>query len=251
MMNCRKNERRRNIRLAASLVGSAVLCAAAPAFAQIAFSKADLYFELNATDGDIGLHGLLDGEAWSAVRIVGPGGQFEVIRAVANDDSPEFGVTELFFESNEPPLANRSFAELLALFPPGQYDFLGTTTVGQPIVGEDILTAAIPCPVNIEASMNHGELSIEWTLAPGAFDPDTGVCKSRSRAVRPIGVQVVMVLGLGDGSERVFSADMPPQNGDIEIPEEFLAGEIEESKVEILVVDKSGNRTSTEIELDL
>ena len=33
------------------------------------FEVADLYFELNNTDGDLGIHGSLDGEPWRSIVI--------------------------------------------------------------------------------------------------------------------------------------------------------------------------------------
>src|SRR4030095_11535134 len=39
---------------------------------ELEFEEADLFFELNDTDGDLGLQGFVDGEAWKSLEIEGP-----------------------------------------------------------------------------------------------------------------------------------------------------------------------------------
>ena len=39
---------------------------------ELEFEEADLFFELNDTDGDLGLQGFVDGEAWKRLEIAGP-----------------------------------------------------------------------------------------------------------------------------------------------------------------------------------
>ena len=36
---------------------------------EIPFEEADIFFELNNTDGDLGIHALIDGEAWKKLEI--------------------------------------------------------------------------------------------------------------------------------------------------------------------------------------
>jgi hypothetical protein len=40
----------------------------------IPFDDASIYFELNNTDGDLGIHALIDGDAWKYLRIENPRG---------------------------------------------------------------------------------------------------------------------------------------------------------------------------------
>ena len=40
---------------------------------EIPFDEAELFFELNDTDGDLGIHALIDGEPWKKLEIAGPG----------------------------------------------------------------------------------------------------------------------------------------------------------------------------------
>ncbi|MCZ6888003.1 MAG: hypothetical protein O7H39_05855, partial [Gammaproteobacteria bacterium] len=38
----------------------------------IPFDEAEIFFELNNTDGDLGIHALIDGDAWRELEIEGP-----------------------------------------------------------------------------------------------------------------------------------------------------------------------------------
>ena len=81
--------------------------AAAPAGSQqeeeqeIPFAEASLFFELNDTDGDLGIHGLVDGDEWKKLEIEDP---FErsMLDIQVTGRLRRQGLTELFFESAEP-----------------------------------------------------------------------------------------------------------------------------------------------------
>ncbi|NWG91763.1 MAG: hypothetical protein HXY21_04555 [Parvularculaceae bacterium] len=242
--------------LAAGALAGAANADKALAQSAVPFSKHDIYFELNATDGDIGLHGILDGDSWKVATIRGPGGAFNVLRAVPNQASPEFGMTELFFESNEPPLEERSFAELITLFPPGVYDFVGKRAEDNaPMFAQDVLSAAMPCPPVVPTpKIIDGDLMMRWRPRAGSYDPDTGVCSTGS-AVSVAAYQIVVELeDTQSGFVRKFSADLPPGARRIETPDELLLGvnpSTTEAKAEVLVIAPDGNRTAIEVEFDL
>jgi hypothetical protein len=219
------------------------------------FAETDIYFELNATDGDVGLHGKLDADAWKTARIAGPGGAFDVIRAISNQDSPEFGMTELFFESNEPPLDDRSFQELIALFPPGVYQFTARTTDNVNIAGSDTLSTALPCPPAVSViSDAEGDLYIRWRLFRGTFDPDAEVCSTASRVVADRIEAVFEISNDETGFSRVFSVELGPSARRVEIPDEFLQGvdpDAVDAKAEVVVIAPDGNRTAAEVDVEL
>ena len=237
-------------------IAAATSALAGPAFAQaVPFTKSDIYFELNATDGDIGLHGILDGDSWKTATIKGPGG-FTVLRAVPNQASPEFGMTELFFESNEPPLEERSFAELIALFPPGAYSFVGVRAEDNVrMTGRDVLSTAMPCPPSVPTPrVSDDDIVIRWTPRAGSYNPDTGVC-SPSNPVAVAAYQVVVELtDITTGFTRKVTVDLPPSARRLETPDELLLGVVPaniEAKAEVLVIAPDNNRTAIEIEFDL
>ena len=55
------------------------------------FEVAQIYLELNDTDGDLGIHGLIDGEAWKSLEIEGPGEQ-ELMNVWLRTASAETGL---------------------------------------------------------------------------------------------------------------------------------------------------------------
>lgn len=226
-----------------------------PAAAQGQITKSQLYFELNATDGDIGLHGLIDADSWSEAKISGPAGAFDVLRVSANDASVKFGANEVFFESNEPSLKVRPFSELLTLFPPGAYQFLVKTTANERITARAELTTVVPCPPMIlPTRISGGDLVVRWRVKQGVYNPDTSVCDT-SKPITLVKAKVsVQLTSKMTGATRVVDIDMPPAARLVETPDQFLAG-FDPAKTEVKVTvnlsEAGGNRTSSETELDL
>ena len=71
-------------------------------WAQEEFDETKAFIEMNATDGDVGFHVLLDAEAWKEVRIDDPDGK-KIFHEQAKGNLMEQGLTENFFESTELP----------------------------------------------------------------------------------------------------------------------------------------------------
>ena len=86
------------------LITGVLALSVTPAFAddpdedEIEWEVAEVFFELNDTDGDLGIHALIDGEPWKRLtiedtnerRILGVGVRGRLRRQ---------GLTEIFFES--------------------------------------------------------------------------------------------------------------------------------------------------------
>ena len=86
--------------------------------------EADIFFELNATAGDVGVHVSLDAERWKSLQITDPRGR-DILRMEPQGSAAQIGLTELFFEGEEPSLNRVPFRRFLQLFPPGRYKFEG------------------------------------------------------------------------------------------------------------------------------
>ena len=71
-----------------------------------AFTEAEIFFELNDTDGDLGIHASIDGGPWTSLEIEGPH-ERRLLDIVSRGRLRAQGMTQLFFESAEP-----SFDEL-------------------------------------------------------------------------------------------------------------------------------------------
>lgn len=63
-------------------------------------SEANLFFEPNDTDGDLGIHSLIDGEPWKSLAIEDLS---ERLMLSVSVNGRLGGLTELLFESTEPP----------------------------------------------------------------------------------------------------------------------------------------------------
>jgi hypothetical protein len=74
--------------------------------APLEFDEAKIRIELNATAQDAGIQMLLDAEDWKRVEIDLPHGGARIMHVRASSSVGRIGVTELFFESAEPTLAD-------------------------------------------------------------------------------------------------------------------------------------------------
>jgi hypothetical protein len=249
------SRRRLSLPLAALLAGAALPGGAGA----IEFDEVDIFFELNATDRDVGVHVSLDADSWHFLQILSPQGR-SYLKLFAEGKLGAVGLTELFLEGEEPSLLEVPFRRFLALVPPGLYEFKGETNEGQPLRSTDLLTTELPCPVRIvspavDDALPADEAVIRWRPAPGVFDPDTRLC-DRSRDVGLVAYQVIVEFANEAADlERDFVIDLPPTATTVTVPEGFLdegaALDDTEFKVEILAIEDSGNKTISEREFEV
>lgn len=197
----------------------------------IRFSKAKILFELNATAQDAGIQALLDGEGWDNVQVFSPDGEL-LLDIEADGSVGDIGVTELFFESAEPSLADLPLDELFAMFPEGRYRFAGTTVEGQRLVGSATLSHDIPAKPNVVAPAEGGVVDpantvIEW-------EPVT-----EPAGIEIAGYQVIVEL---EEPLRVFSVDLPASDTSVTVSAEFLEPGTD-YKFEVLAVADNANQT--------
>ena len=217
------------------------------------FAAADIFYELNATDRDLGVHVALDAESWRDLRIEGPTGH-TIVKVEPEGNLKEIGLTELFLEGEEPSLDEVPFARFRSLFPEGDYVFAARTTDGQELRSTDPLTAELPCPVTVvspaeEQAVPPDKVVVGWRPAPGVFDPDTRKCAT-GEEVGLVGYQVIVLLeNEEEGLRREFLVDLPPGVTQVPIPAEFIeeGARVEgtEFTLEVLGIEDSGNKTIT------
>ncbi len=197
----------------------------------VMLKESRIYIEYNASANDLGFHVSLDGEDWRKLRIMNP--KRREIFEVEGKGAYKLGLTELFFEGAEPSLDEFPLDDLLALFPEGDYNFLGKTADGQALKGLGKLTHAVPAGPHVSSEVGAGNsLVIRWdevTSPPEGF-PD-----------RPIvigGYQVIV------GS---FQLTLPSTARSVTVPSEFVAAlGSGEHPFEVLAIEKGGNQTLTE-----
>lgn len=199
-----------------------LLAACGKPTAATAFEDAEAFFELNTTATDLGLQIFLDAPGWKRVAVSGPQQQ-NVFQIQAQGNLSRLGITELRFESAEP-----APEEVLALFPPGRYEFTGSTVAG--------------------ASLASGATLSHDFLPPPTLSPSNGQVVDPTKAVvtwsAPGAKRVEIIienLELG----HVFDVMVSGSTTRLSVPPQFLVRGTE-YKIEILAIAENGNRTLVE-----
>jgi len=110
---------------------------------EIPFDEARLFFELNDTDGDLGIHGKVDGDEWKNLEIEDPYDR-KMAKIHVRGRLRRQGLTELFFESAEPTFDELDPQEFFRRFPEGEYDIEGKTLDGEERESEVYVSHIIP-----------------------------------------------------------------------------------------------------------
>ena len=225
------------------------------------FEVAELYFELNDTDGDLGNHGKIDGGPWKNIWIKDPYYN-SIMKVTARGRLRQQAVTELFFESAEPSFDDLDPDDFFDRFPEGYYRIYGWSEDGKLLKGKSRIRHVMPAPPD-GISLNDGEtidledvdcedeetipevsgptVAISWEEVASSH-PEIG----DSGPITPALYEVVVEVELEDEFVSVFSVVLPPDQTSMTVPEEFIALGTE-FKYEILVKEaKGGNQTAME-----
>ncbi len=244
----------------AFLLGLALLSTPAPASLagddddeEIPFDVATVYFELNDTDGDLGIHALIDGEPWKRLAIEMPDGR-ENLRIDLRSRLRLQGLTELFFESAEPTFDELDPEDFFDRFPEGEYEVEGMTIEGEELESTTLVTHLLPAPAG-NLSVNGMPLPEDCDEGPVpsvsepfliTWDPVTHSHPDLGRTNEPIEiVKYELVVEREEPTLLKFSIDLPPDVTTVTLPGGFAASG-EEFKVEVLAREASGNQTAVE-----
>lgn len=234
------------------------------------FGECKALIEINATDGDIGFHFLMDGDDLNSGRIHDPNGA-KLFEEQAKGPLREQKLTETFAESAEPlcwadPSADPdedivTLEEFLERWAAGTYVFSGMGDNGEKSTGETELTHALPAA---PASLAFDGSVITWTAGD-----DLGKCASFSKLsdlvalgvlpVHPEDVtvaawEIVLEPDVEDGDPTgnlVFNVRV---SGDIQtkavtVPADYLASLPDDTpvKIEVGAIGVGDNATFTEV----
>lgn len=160
------------------LLTAAMMAVPTMAFAEeeIPFDEGRLFFELNDTDGDLGIHGKVDGDEWQRLEIVDPNDR-RMMNVRVRGRLRQQGVTEFFFESAEPTFDELDPEDFFKRFPEGWYEIEGRTLDNEERENETYLSHVIPAApvvtVNDEASAGVDVCQCdEEELEPGEECPE-------------------------------------------------------------------------------
>lgn len=204
---------------------------------EIPLATAKIIIEFNATGQDVGIQIFLDGEPWKRLKILNPAGR-KIFVVKGKGSVKRLGLTELFFESEEPSLDELTLDELLALFPEGVYRFVGRTVEGEKLKGTAMLAHDIPDgPVVVSPAVG------------ATVDPDNTMV-TWNEVTTPAGIEIggyqVIVVREQPLPQREFVVDLPASATSVKVPPEFLEAGAD-YLLEVLAVEVSGNQTITEV----
>jgi hypothetical protein len=227
------------------------------------FSEAEIFFELNNSDGDLGIHALIDGDAWRRLNIEDPNGR-RILGIGVSGRLRRQGLTQLFFESAEPPFDELAPATFFARFPEGTYEIEARTLDGEEMESETQLAHVMPAPpqptvngspaaqqcdpeeAGFDSRVTSAPVTIAWSEVmmshPDADGAGAGVQPPVSVEIHNYEL-VIELLGQDVDAELHFI--LPPGERSMVVPEEFIAlGS--EFKYEVLAREESFNQTATE-----
>lgn len=213
------------------------------------FSEFELYIEINATDGDAGLQGFLDGEAWRKAKVANPSGK-TIFHLKPQDQLQDQGVNEYFWESAEPPFTQDPLADFLGRHPEGEYTAIGKTLASRRLCSLTELTHDLPAGPEVLSPMDGDEVELDGGNLQIAWNAVTDDFQGGALGSEVIKYIIVAEYENEDGEDVVMTFCVAPDTFTAEIPADFL-GPDRELKLEVGVVEESGNRTFTEIEIEL
>jgi hypothetical protein len=217
------------------------------------FDEARLFFELNDTDGDLGIHALIDGSAWKRLEIDGPN-DVVMLEVFVRNRLRKQGLTEFFFESAEPPFDELPPTQFFKRFPEGVYDIGGLTLDGKELESEVTLSHVLAAPPeNIQISGVDAAENCDAEPLPSVSEPVTISWDPVTQSHPDIGTpnvaveveQYELILEIEEPTERAMSIPLPPDVTSFEFPSDFIALS-DAFKFEIIVRAVNGNQTAVE-----
>ena len=209
---------------------------------------AEIFFELNDTDGDIGIQALLDGEPWTDLEIEGPGDS-RLLDIVSRGRLARQGMTELFFESAEPDFEEERPSDFFRRFPEGRYRIDARAQEGGRIQSSAVLSHVLAArPSNIRLNNVAAARSCDDPLpmvAPPVmidWDPVTHSHPSLGKT-GPVTISRYQLFVEREGVN--FSLNLPPSVTQFEVPR-GVTDLGKDFKFEIIARTATGNNTAIE-----
>ena len=193
------------------------------------FEDAQIIVEQNATDGDTEILISALPNSDKGLRFFGvrsPDGR-QVLAVAA--PSRRMGLREFAFETPEPP-----GAQILTVYPPGEYAFYGSATDGERFRGTAELSHELPPPSVIIFPMDGqvvpaDSLTIQWSQVPGIAQL---ILEFENESAEP---------------EQTLTLNLPPDLTSFDVPQPLLVPNAD-YQVGIATVAHNGNIVFVEVE---
>lgn len=211
-------------------------------------SEAKVFIEDNAGAGDIGVHAFLGVSGWTELCLFDPNDTL-IMHLKPQNALSDLGLSEIFWESVEPPYTDWGFEDLKAAFPEGSYTVKGAGKDGKALLGTATFTTTVPLMPNIlepatildeegdVPAVPHGPVTVAWDPVTQARD---------GRDVTITGYQIIVILeGTSDPngfSGQEFNLHVAPEVSRVVIPEAFLRP-ASLYELEVIAIEQSGNQT--------
>jgi len=227
-----------------------ILLLGAPAAVAAELSEAELFFELNDTDEDLGIHASIDGGPYTRLEIDDTRDR-TILVVTAQGRLAKQGLTQLFLESAEPNFEDLSPEAFFARFPEGVYEIEARAQTGEELEAEVELSHVLAAPPDgvTVAGLPAAEDCDAENLPVVSGDPVVidwqPVTESHPEVGESGDVEIVRYQFFVEQGDVKFAVDLPPTVTEFLVPSEFIAlgGTL---KFEIIARTATGNNTAIE-----
>jgi hypothetical protein len=211
------------------------------------FAQAELFLELNDTDGDLGLHAAIDGGTWTSLEIEGPR-EMQLLSVVSAGRLRSQGLTQLAFESQEPDFDELDPATFFRRFPEGFYeieaDAQGGGTFESVVRLSHVLAAPPLVSVNGFPLVPCDDPTLPDVVAPVTIDWDP-VVKHHPELGRSGTVTISRYQVFVERGTTMIALDLPPTVTKFEVPAS-LTSVSGTWKFEVIARTTANNNTAVE-----
>ena len=197
----------------------------------IPFDDPRLEIEYNATDGDAGFQVFADAEEWKQFEIFRPDGR-RILNFRTDGNLNDFGLTELFSESSEPPSRRcRSPSSRGCSLPATTASRAKPSTAGRWPPASGFAHRVLNTPVFIQpedgGTLPADNAVIRWAPVPGAVDYEVIVTRQ--------------------DPELVLDVTLSARHRRLTVPAEFLNAGVD-YQIEVHASAANGNRIFTQVD---
>jgi hypothetical protein len=213
----------------------------------VPFSQAELFVELNDTDGDLGLHAAIDGGTWTLLEVDDPRDR-PLLGIVSAGRLRSQGLTQLAFESQEPSFDELDPAAFFRRFPEGLYEIEAQAQGGGTFRNEVRLSHVLAAPpdstVNGQPAVPCDAPALPIVASPVLIDWEP-VTESHPGIGKAGPVTISRYQFFVERGATNLSLDLPPTVTEFEIPMSITSAP-GVWKFEIIARTSTNNNTAIE-----